>query len=102
MIAATTKANNQIQGLVFFNPPTMSSREIAKLLQANHAKTRQAIKHLAVRGLIDHPATEKVQYFPGHFAKKYRVGKRDSFVIVSILCPEFIGVLFDCWEEREP
>ncbi len=102
MITAPTNTNNQIQGLVCYQPLTMSSREIAELLQANHEKTRQAIKYLASRGLIDHPTKEKIRVSLGHSVKEYRVGKRDSFVIVSILCPEFIGVLFDWWQEREP
>nr|WP_221063663.1 Rha family transcriptional regulator [Methylomagnum ishizawai] len=83
----------------------MSSREIAELVKSRHDSVKRAIERLADKGVIvrpplvdtpivgakRHPFTEGV----------YHVGKRDSYVIVAQLSPEFTGALVDRWQALE-
>ncbi|WP_062359808.1 Rha family transcriptional regulator [Vreelandella aquamarina] len=79
---------------------TMSSRDIAELVESRHDKVKQSIERLAERGLITFtPVGEKST--GGRPATVYRVGKRDSYVIVAQLSPEFTARLVDRWQELE-
>jgi phage regulator Rha-like protein len=83
--------------------PTMSSREIAELLGSRHDDVKRSIERLAERGVITLPPLAEVSN-PGlgpRTIKEYRVGKRDSYVIVAQLSPEFTARLVDRWQELE-
>ncbi len=80
---------------------TMSSREIAELVNSRHDKVKQSIERLAERGTIQHPPMGEVKNHLGQTVQEYRVGKRDSYVIVAQLSPEFTARLVDRWQELE-
>lgn len=80
------------------NTLTMSSREIAELVQSRHGDVYRSIERLIARGAIGGYAPtpytheqNQVQYL------EYQVGKRDSYVIVAQLSPEFTAKLVDRW-----
>jgi phage regulator Rha-like protein len=88
---------------------TMSSREIAELVDSRHDKVKQSIERLVDRGVIVQPPTgdepgldamgrprvTQVYVFSGE------QGKRDSIVVVAQLSPEFTARLVDRWQELE-
>jgi phage regulator Rha-like protein len=85
--------------------PTMSSREIADLVGSRHDKVKQSIERLVERGVIvqppmgDEPLTDSLGR--PRTESVYRIGKRDSYVIVAQLSPEFTARLVDRWQELE-
>ncbi|MDE1011976.1 MAG: phage antirepressor KilAC domain-containing protein [Paraburkholderia fungorum] len=85
------------------NSPTMSSREIAELVESRHDSVKRAIERLAEKGLVSFtPMVETSHEGAGARAVEvYRVGKRDSYVIVAQLSPEFTARLVDRWQELE-
>ena len=84
---------------------TMSSREIAELVEARHDNVKVTIKRLADRGVIvrpalqDEPTTDALGR--ARVTAVYMIGKRDSYVVVAQLSPEFTGRLVDRWQELE-
>ncbi len=87
------------------NQPTMSSREIAELVDSRHDKVKQSIERLVERGVIvqpplgDEPETDALGRT--RVTKVYEISKRDSYVIVAQLSPEFTARLVDRWQELE-
>lgn len=82
-------------------PQTMSSREIAELLEARHDSVRRTIERLAEREIFELPPLVEVKNHLGQTVSEYRVCKRDSYVIVAQLSPEFTARLVDRWQELE-
>ena len=82
-------------------PTTMTSREIADLVESRHDKVKQSIERLAARGVIALPPLGEYLDSLGRPAQEYRIGKRDSYVIVAQLSPEFTARLVDRWQELE-
>lgn len=86
---------------------TMSSREIADLVGSRHDKVKQSIERLAARidnsgkPVIDLPPLGEYLDSLGRPATEYLVNKRDSFVVVAQLSPEFTAALVDRWQELE-
>lgn len=87
--------------LVTSNAPTMSSQEIADLVGSRHDKVKQSIERLAARGAIQLPPLGEVRNHLGQTVEQYQVCKRDSFVVVAQLSPEFTAALVDRWQELE-
>ena len=85
---------------VVVSEPTMSSREIADLVESRHDNVKVAIERLAERGVIEFPATQEIPTATKPVTE-YRVSKRDSYVIVAQLSPEFTARLVDRWQELE-
>ena len=56
---------------------------------------------LAEKGLIQLPQIVEVTNHLGQTVTEYRIGKRDSYVIVAQLSPEFTARLVDRWRELE-
>ncbi|CAL8476431.1 phage antirepressor KilAC domain-containing protein [Caballeronia sp. S22] len=81
--------------------PMMSSREIAELLESRHDNVKRTIENLAHQGVIQLPQTEEVKNHLGQRVVEYRVGKRDSYVIVAQLSPQFTARLVDRWQQLE-
>ncbi|KDP84209.1 DNA-binding protein [Cupriavidus sp. SK-3] len=79
---------------------TMSSREIAELVEKRHDNVKRTIETLAERGVIAFPQSEE-KATAGRPVVEYQVGKRDSFVLVAQLSPEFTARLVDRWQELE-
>ncbi|MBJ2221034.1 Rha family transcriptional regulator [Pseudomonas sp. MF7453] len=86
---------------------TMSSREIADLVGSRHDKVKQSIERLAARNdntgkpVICLPPLGEYLDSLGRPATEYLVNKRDSFVVVAQLCPEFTAALVDRWQALE-
>lgn len=81
---------------------TMSSREIAVLVESRHDKVKQSIERLAERGLISFtPVGENPKEQGGRPGTVYHVNKRDSYIVVAQLSPEFTAKLVDRWQELE-
>ncbi|WP_313328746.1 Rha family transcriptional regulator [Pseudomonas qingdaonensis] len=91
--------------LVNSNAPTMSSREIADLVQSRHDKVKQSIERLVERGVIVQPPMGDEQFRDSlgrpRVESIYQVNKRDSFVVVAQLSPEFTAALVDRWQKLE-
>lgn len=85
-------------------PVTMSSREIAELCEKRHDNVRRTIDALAERGVISLPQIEEVKVQRerrDETVKVYRLEKRDTFVVVAQLSPEFTARVVDRWQELE-
>lgn len=80
---------------------TMSSREIADLVNSRHDDVKRSIARLAERGVIQLPPMAEVKNHLGQTVSEFRIGKRDSYVIVAQLSPEFTARLVDRWQELE-
>ncbi|MDR0478301.1 MAG: phage regulatory protein/antirepressor Ant [Burkholderiaceae bacterium] len=92
-----------IEPAPFKEPLTMSSLDIADVVNLRHDNVRRTIETLVERGTITLPQIEEVSN-PGpgpKTIKAYRVGKRDSYVIVAQLSPEFTAQLVDRWQQLE-
>lgn len=84
---------------------TMSSREIAELVESRHDSVKRTIERLAEKGVIVRPpmVDEPIADMLGRYRMEsvYHIGKRDSYVIVAQLSPEFTARLVDRWQELE-
>lgn len=88
--------------LIAMNAPlTMSSTEIATLVESRPDSVKRTIERLADRGVIQLPPMVEVKNHKGQPVQEYLVGKRDSYVVVAQLCPEFTARLVDRWQELE-
>ena len=80
---------------------TMSSEEIADLLGARHDNVRRTIQRLANRHDFPLPPAEEKSATGGRPGLVYHVSKRDSYVVVAQMSPEFTARLVDRWQELE-
>lgn len=80
---------------------TMSSQEIADLVGSRHDNVKTTIERLADRGVIQLPSLQEVKNHLGQMVAVYQVCKRDSFIVVAQLSPEFTAALVDRWQELE-
>ncbi|MCV4290868.1 Rha family transcriptional regulator [Pseudomonas capsici] len=88
--------------LITSSPPTMSSQEIADLVGSRHDKVKQSIERLVERGTISQPPMgDGPKAGNGVVVQEYHVCKRDSFIVVAQLSPEFTAALVDRWQELE-
>ena len=80
----------------------MSSREIAALVDSRHSNVCVTIERLMSSGVIGgYAALQYTHPQNGQTYHYYEVNKRDSYVIVAQLCPEFTARLVDRWQELE-
>ena len=79
---------------------TMSSREIAELVESRHDDVKRSIERLAERGVIELPPMAEIKTATKP-VNVYQVCKRDSYIIVAQLSPEFTAKLVDRWQELE-
>lgn len=94
-----------MNALVNFNSQlTMSSREIADLVESRHDSVKRTIERLSVGVICLPPLVEYLDSL-GRTAHEYlfsgEKGKRDSIIVVAQLCPEFTARLVDRWQELE-
>ncbi len=87
---------------------SMTSLEIAELVQSRHDKVKQSVERLVERGVVAQPPMGNVvktinnrDYETEVCIFKGEQGKRDSIVVVAQLCPEFTARLVDRWQELE-
>lgn len=79
---------------------TMSSREIADIVESRHDSVKRTMETLANKGLIQLTQTVEVNH-KGQRVGVYHVNKRDSYIVVAQLSPEFTARLVDRWQELE-
>lgn len=84
---------------------TMSSKDIAELVDSRHDNVRTSIERLANQGVITLPAMQEKPSEGGRPSKEYifigEQGKRDSIIVVAQLSPEFTARIVDRWMELE-
>lgn len=91
------------------SPARMTSQEIADLLNVRHDNVRRTVERLVEKGVIASPPSEDVQktggnnrtYTTQEYVFSGADGKRDSYVVVAQLSPEFTAKLVDRWQELE-
>ena len=75
------------------------------MAKSRHDNVKRTIERLAGRGVIvrppleDEPTTDALGR--ARVTTVYMIGKRDSYVVVAQLSPEFTGRLVDRWQELE-
>lgn len=84
---------------------TMSSREIAELVDSRHDSVKRTIEILSGKGVIVQPLAVDEQS-PDTMGRPrtmqvYRLDKRSSLIVVAQLCPEFTARIVDRWQELE-
>ncbi len=80
--------------------PTMTSQDIAALVNSRHDDVKRSIERLAEKCIIELPPMAEIKTATKP-VKVYQIGKRDSYVIVAQLSPEFTAALVDRWQELE-
>jgi len=81
---------------------TMTSREIADLVESRHDSVKRTIERLAdAQAIARPPLVDGDKAGNNTVEKVYQVGKRDSYVIVAQLSPQFTARLVDRWQELE-
>lgn len=80
---------------------TMNSQEIADLLECRHDSVKRTMERLADKGLITITPMVESTEGGGKPTTVYHVNKRDSYVVVAQLSPEFTARLVDRWQELE-
>ena len=101
--------------LVTSSAITMSSREIADMLNIRHDTVKRTIGRLASdkmeggvvvqKAVITLPPMAEAAFFDSlgrtQWTTQYEIQKRDSFIVVAQLSPEFTAALVDRWQELE-
>ena len=87
------------------NDKTMTSKEMADLTEKRHDNAKRVIDSLEKKGVIAFPQIEEASFIGADGRNQtmtvYRFNKRDSYVIVAQLSPEFTARLVDRWQELE-
>lgn len=82
---------------------TMSSREIAELVNSRHDSVKRSMETLRDKGVISF--TQSVETSHGGAGARpvevYLLDKRSSLIAVAQLCPEFTARIVDRWQELE-
>lgn len=83
---------------------SITSREIAELVDSRHDSVKRTIERLTESGVITSPPTVE-KPTAGRPVAEYVFtgdqGKRDSIIVVAQLSPEFTARLVDRWQELE-
>lgn len=81
---------------------TMSSLEMTGLAEKRHDSIKRTIDTLVARGAISQSQiVDGLKSANGVVEQVYLVGKRDSYVVMAQLSPEFTARLVDRWQELE-
>jgi phage antirepressor YoqD-like protein len=80
--------------------PTMSSREIAELLEKQHSNIKISAERLTEKGVIGTLALQEFTH-NGNTYTEYLLNKRDSLILVAQNSPEFTARIVDRWQELE-
>jgi len=82
---------------------TMTSREIADLVDSRHDSVRRSMETLRDKGVISFTQSVETSH-DGPGARPvdvYLLDKRSSLIAVAQLCPEFTARIIDRWQELE-
>ena len=78
---------------------TMTSREIADLLESRHDNVKRSINRLVLRSAISQPPfVDGIKSANGIVERLYIICKRDTYVVVAQMSPEFTCRLVDRWQ----
>lgn len=80
---------------------TMSSRDIAELTGKEHKNVCRVIRDLISDRILDAQVEPLKFEYRGQWFDYYELSKRDSFVVVARLSPEFTAHIVDRWQELE-
>lgn len=80
---------------------TISSRDIAELTGKEHKNVCRVIRDLILDRILDAQLEPLKFEYRGQWFDYYELSKRDSFVIVARLSPEFTAHIVDRWQELE-
>lgn len=80
---------------------TMSTREIAQLIEKLHSNIKISAERLAERGVIALQETPYIDPQNRQTYTEYLLTKRDSLILVAQNCPEFTARIVDRWQELE-
>ena len=83
---------------------SMTSQQIATLVEARHDNVKRTIERLAEQRVIEFPPTEEIPTATkptSVYTFTGERGKRDSIVVVARLSPQFTASLVDRWQELE-
>jgi anti-repressor protein len=101
-ISATGRAEmNEL--VTMENKQTMTSLEIAELVEKRHDNVKRTIETLVNGSVIGFPQSEEnpTNGLGGRPGTHYLVDKRSSYIIVAQLSPEFTARLVDRWQKLE-
>ena len=94
-----------MQNLPVPQQQTMSSREIAELVESRHDSVKRTIERCAERGTFTLPPLVETSFKGsdgrGQTASVYNLDKRSSLIVVAQLSPEFTARIVDRWQELE-
>lgn len=93
-----------MKNLIEFNSASMTSLEIADLVQSRHDSVKRTIETLVKKRIIELPQTVEIKTATkptATYVFRGEQGKRDSIIVVAQLCPEFTARLVDRWYELE-
>lgn len=84
---------------------TMTSREIAELVESRHNDVKRSIERLVEKGVIQSTPMANFKNINNVEGQEYvftgEQGKRDSIIVVAQLSPEFTARLVDRWQQLE-
>lgn len=89
---------------------TMTSVEIAELVESRHTNIKRSIDRLIAKGVIRPAPLEHTNIINDlgvvtgvreYYVFEGEQGKRDSIIVVAQNCPEFTARLVDRWQELE-
>lgn len=84
------------------NISTMTSRDIADIVEKRHDVVKLSIERLVDKGVISEPPlVDGIKSANGVIEKIYLLKKRDTYIVVAQLSPEFTARLVDRWQELE-
>jgi phage regulator Rha-like protein len=85
--------------------PTMSSREIAELVDSRHDSVKRTIERCAESGVFTLPPLVETSFKGvdgrGQTVSVYHLDKRSSLIVVAQLSPEYTARIVDRWQELE-
>ena len=87
--------------LIQSNIKTMSSREIAILVESRHDSVKRTVSRLIESNIIQPTPLVGVKNEQGQTVSEYQISKRDSYIVVAQLSPQFTARLVDRWQELE-
>jgi phage regulator Rha-like protein len=74
------------------NVQTMTTREIAELIEKQHSHIKVSAERLAEKGIIGTLALREFTH-NGNVYTEYLLNKRDSLILVAQNCPEFTTIV---------
>lgn len=94
-------AVNELLALSTNETLTMTSRQIADVVEARHDSVKRSIERIAETGAIDLPPMVEYLDTLNRPANEYRLDKRSSIIVVAQMSPEFTAALVDRWAQLE-